>query len=62
MELTPELMRSRYVKPDAELIAPGNLLPHVARTSSGREKPIEFWGEVKIRGRQQLEVVEEISL
>jgi hypothetical protein len=44
------------------LIAPGNLLPHVARTSSGREKPIEFWGEVKIRGRQQLEVVEEISL
>ena len=62
VELTPELMRSRYVKPDAELIAPGNLLPHVARTSSGRDKPIEFWGEVKIRGRQQLEDVEEISL
>jgi Leucine-rich repeat (LRR) protein len=60
--LTLELMRSRYVKPDAELIAPGNLLPHVARTSSGREKPIEFWGEVKIRSRQQIEVVEEISL
>jgi hypothetical protein len=62
VELTPELMRSRYVKPDAELIAPGNLLPHVARTSSGRNKPIEFWGEIKIRGRQQLEDVEEISL
>ena len=60
--LTPGLMRSRYVKPDAELVAPGNLLPHVARTSSGREKPIEFWGEVKIRGRQQLEDVEDISL
>ncbi|KAL7521866.1 hypothetical protein ACHAWX_006558 [Stephanocyclus meneghinianus] len=60
--LTLELMRSRYVKPDAELIAPGNLLPHVARTSSGREKPIEFWGEVKIRSRQQLEVVADISL
>lgn len=62
VELTPELMRSRYVRPDAELIAPGNMLPHVARTSSGRDKPIEFWGEVKIRGRQQLEDVEEISL
>ena len=62
VELTPELMRGRYVKPDAELIAPGNLLPHVARTTSGRDKPIEFLGEVKIRGWQQLEDVEEISL
>jgi len=62
VELTPQLMRSRYVRPDAELVAPGNLLSHVARTSSGREKPIEFWGEVKLRNRQQLEVVEEISL
>jgi hypothetical protein len=60
--LTPETMRSRYVKPDAELIAPDNLLPHVARTAGGRDKPIEFWGELKIRRRQQLEVVEEISL
>ncbi len=62
MALTPQLMRSRYVRPDAELIAPNNLLEHVARTSSGRDKPIEFWGEVKLRNRQQLEVVEEISL
>ena len=62
MELTPQLMRSRYVRPDAALIAPGNLLPHVALTSSGREKPIEFYGEVKLRNRQQLEVVEDISL
>ncbi|KAL3765414.1 hypothetical protein ACHAWU_002332 [Discostella pseudostelligera] len=60
--LTPEVMRSRYVKPDAELVAPDNLLPHVARTAGGRDKPIEFWGEVKIRNRQQLEVVGEISL
>ncbi|KAL7531500.1 hypothetical protein ACHAWF_003792 [Thalassiosira exigua] len=60
--LTPELMRSRYVEPDAELIAPGNMLPHVARTAGGRDKSIEFWGEVKIRNRQQLEVVDEISL
>lgn len=60
--LTPQLMRSRYVRPDAELIAPDNLLPHVALTSSGRDKPIEFWGEVKLRNRQQLEVVEQISL
>lgn len=62
VELTPELMRSRYVKPGAELVAPDNLLPHVAKTSGGRDKPIEFWGEIKIRNRQQLEVVEEISL
>jgi len=60
--LTPELMRSRYVKPDAELIAPDNLLPHVARTAGGRDKPIEFLGEMNIRNRQQLEVVEDISL
>jgi tubulin-specific chaperone E len=60
--LTPELLRSRYVKPDAELIAPDNILPHVARTSGGRDKPIEFLGEVKIRSRQQLEDVENISL
>jgi len=60
--LTPELLRSRYVKPDAELIAPDNILPHVARTSGGRDKPIEFLGEVKIRSRQQLEDVEDISL
>jgi len=60
--MTPELMRSRYVKPDAELIAPDNLLPHVARTAGGRDKPIEFLGELKIRNWQQLEVVEGISL
>ena len=35
VSLSPELMRSRYVKPDAELVAPDNLLPHVARTSGG---------------------------
>lgn len=62
VELTSEVMRSRYVKPDAELVAPDNLLPHVARTTGGRDKPIEFLGEVKIRKRQQLEVVENISL
>ena len=60
--LTPQLMRSRYVQPDAELVAPDNLLPHVALTSSGRDKPIEFWGEMKLRNRQQIEVVQEISL
>lgn len=61
-ELTPQLMRSRYVEPDAELIAPDNVLPHVARTAGGRSKPIEFHGELKIRKRQQLEVVDAISL
>lgn len=50
------------MRPDAELVAPDNLLAHTARTASGRDKPIEFLGEMKIRNRQQLEVVTEISL
>ena len=51
--LTPALLRSRYVPPSAPLVAPANLLPHHALTSSGRKKEIEFVGEQKIRERQQ---------
>ena len=60
--LDEQLLQQKYVKHDAELVAPGNLLPHYALTSSGREKPIEFVGELKIRSRQQLSNLERISL
>lgn len=60
--LTSALLRSKYVEMEAPVIAPNNLLPHTARTSSGREKPIEFLGELKIRGRQQLEDIDKVSL
>ncbi len=62
VELSMALIRSRYVTPDAELVAPNNVLPYSARTSSGREKPIEFLGEMKVRKRQQLEDLKDISL
>lgn len=60
--LTVELLRSKYVEMQAPVIAPNNLLPHTARTSSGKEKPIEFLGELKIRERQQLVVIDKVSL
>lgn len=60
--LTASLLKSKYVDMDAPVIAPNNLLPHTARTSSGRPKPIEFLGEMKIRERQQLGDIDTISL
>eukprot|EP00957_Ditylum_brightwellii_P016034 1208176-Ditylum_brightwellii.AAC.2 len=60
--LDGRLLRARYVVEDAPLVAPGNLLSHVARTTGGRDKPIEFLGEIKIRKRQQLEDLIEVSL
>ena len=60
--LTYDLLQSRYVQPDADLIAPDNILPHTARTSSGRSKPIELIGEVKIRQQQQISDLTQISL
>ncbi len=62
VELDKKLIQSRYVDNDAPLVAPNNVLPYTARTSSGREKPIEFLGEMKVRKRQQMEDLEEISL
>ncbi len=62
VELNLKLLQSRYVEQDAPLVAPNNLLPYSARTSSGREKPIEFLGELNVRKRQQLEDLDEISL
>jgi hypothetical protein len=37
-------------------------LPFYARTASGRDKPIEFLGEMKVRKRQQLDELDDISL
>lgn len=62
VELETNLILSRYVEPDAPLVAPNNLLPYTARTSSGRDKPIEFWGEMKVRTRQQIHDLIDISL
>ena len=62
VELDLKLLKSRYVEEDAPLIAPNNVLPYSARTSSGREKPIEFLGEMNVRKRQQLGDLNEISL
>jgi hypothetical protein len=60
--LTAALLRSKYVDMQAPVIAPNNLLPHTARTSSGRAKPIEFVGELIIRKQQQLEDIDTVSL
>jgi tubulin-specific chaperone E len=60
--LTAELLQSKYVELQAPVIAPNNILPHTALTASGREKPIEFLGELKIRRRQQLEDIHKVSL
>jgi hypothetical protein len=61
--LTAQLLQSKYVELHAPVIAPDNVLPHMARTSSGRDdKPIEFLGELQIRQRQQLHEFHKISL
>jgi tubulin-specific chaperone E len=60
--LTLELLQTKYVEPNAPLIAPNNILPHTALTASGRKKPIEFHGEIKIRVHQQIDTVSIISL
>lgn len=62
VDLTPAVMREKYVTAEDQLVAPNNILPHTARTSGGREKPIEFYGELQIRSRQQLEDLDSISL
>lgn len=58
------LLGSRYVKvDDPHLVAPHNIITGAAvRTSSGRTKPIELVGELKIRARQQIEHLDEVSL
>lgn len=58
-----EALRDRYVKEDAPLIAPDQLLPDAyVVTSKGNQKGIEFVGETKIRKYQQLDVVTTITI
>ena len=61
--LTAELLHGRYVELSAPIIAPNNRLPHFVRTAQGKEqKPIEFLGELQIRGRQQVQDLSKWSL
>jgi hypothetical protein len=60
--LNLSVIQSKYVQRDAPLVAPNNVLPHFARTSSGKEKPIEFLGELKVRHHQQIEVLSRMAL
>ncbi len=62
VSLDPVLMQSKYVGMDAPVVAPNNILPHYALTAGGRDKPIEFLGEMNIRKRQQLSDLDKISL
>jgi tubulin-specific chaperone E len=52
-----EALAAHYVGLDAPLVAPDNVLAgQFARTSRGGQKQIEFFGETKIRKRQQVRV------
>jgi hypothetical protein len=53
-----EALASQYVEVDAPLVAPGNLLTgQYVQTVRGRHKPIQLFGEEKIRLRQQVRVI-----
>ena len=52
----------KFVMMSSPVIAPNNVLPHTASTSSAKEKPIEFYDELQIRARQQLDVIGKIPL
>jgi hypothetical protein len=64
--LTPNLLvNERYVTMDnTECVAPNNIFPnHTACTTSGKNnKPIEFYGEMKIRSYQQVSDLAAISI
>lgn len=60
--LNSQTLFSRYVQMNDPLIAPYNMLPHVALTSRGNDKPIEFVGELNIRKKQQVTKVSRICL
>jgi hypothetical protein len=50
-----DALAAHYVGLDAPLVAPDNVLAgQFARTSRGGQKQIEFFGETKIRKRQQV--------
>lgn len=60
--LNLSVLQTKYVEPDAPLVAPKNILPHSALTSSGREKKIELYGEMELRERQRVDTLSRISL
>lgn len=56
-------LRERYVKMDAPLVAPDNIIADAyVTTSKGNQKSIEFVGENKIRKWQQIDVVNKVSI
>ncbi|CAM9442759.1 unnamed protein product [Ectocarpus sp. 12 AP-2014] len=58
-----EALRQQYVDMNAPLLAPENLLPDAyASTSKGGKKAIEFYGESKIRQRQQVDTLDHCTL
>ncbi|CAM9155751.1 unnamed protein product [Ectocarpus sp. 4 AP-2014] len=58
-----EGLRQRYVDMNAPFLAPENLLPDAyASTSKGGKKAIEFYGESKIRQRQQVNTLDHCTL
>lgn len=58
-----EALRERYVGLDAPDEAPGDIVPDAfVLTSTGVQKSIEFVGEHKIRKRQQIDVLNKITM
>jgi hypothetical protein len=58
-----EALGEQYVEEGAPLVAPNNILEDsYALTSKGSRKQIEFHGEVKIRGRQQIASLDACTL
>ncbi|CAM9383954.1 unnamed protein product [Chrysoparadoxa australica] len=58
-----QALAQHYVELDAPLEAPGNVFEgSYAQTAKGGRKPIEFYGESKIRARQQVGELEHITL
>ena len=62
VSLNAQVMREKYVTKEAPIIAPNNRLPHTIKTSTGKEKPIELYGELQVRQKQQLDHLNAISL
>jgi hypothetical protein len=58
-----EVLKERYVDMDAPLMAPDQKVPDAyVVTSRGVQKSIEFLGEEKIRGRQQISQVDKVTV
>lgn len=58
-----EALTERYVKHDAPIISPDEIIPDAfVMTSKGHAKPIGFVGEVKIRRWQQINTIDKIAM